>query len=156
MNNFFGTGRVAPGTGVVLATIPGDAGRGPWSLSPILVINPITQHLFWASSATGGVAAPTASANVIARSFFTQDGLGAALTAKRVHHGGLPDTTYVEEGIGDDVVAELRSRGHEVTEARQIGRVNAFYCPEGLQNKPELCEVFTDPRGFGLSLSSER
>jgi len=156
MNNFFGTGRIAPGTGIVLATIPGDAGRGPWSLTPMLVVNPITQHTFWASGASGGVAAATASVNVMARAMLAGEGLRDATRAKRVHHGGLPDTTYVEQGIGDTVISSLRARGHDVVEAPQIGRVNAFYCAEGVPNRPDLCEVQSDPRGFGLGMISEQ
>ena len=34
MNNLFGTGRIAPGTGILLAMRPGEMGRGPVSLGP--------------------------------------------------------------------------------------------------------------------------
>lgn len=155
MNNFFGTGRIAPGTGIVLATIPGDAGRGPLSLTPMIVANENNGALFWVGSATGGVAAPTALANVAARTLLAREPLAQALQTARVHHGGLPDLTYVEDRAPDEWTESLSAKGHDVSAAGEIGRVNVFSCPDGLDENRKDCEIFTDPRGFGLAIASD-
>jgi len=154
MNNLFGTGRAAPGTGVVLATVPGKGGRGATSLGPVIVANPFTKNLYWAGAASGGVAAPTALVNVAAQSILAERSIGNAMAAKRVHHGGQPDTTYYEIGMPAEVVEGLTKRGHQLAGAPAIGRVNAMSCFNGLPRAPDSCEIATDPRGFGLALTS--
>ena len=49
------------------------------------------------------------------------------------------------------LAGELRSRGHVLQEVATLGRVNALYCPEGVRDQPELCEIVSDPRGKGLA-----
>ncbi len=154
MNNLFGTGRIAPGTGIVLATVPGQGGRGPLSLGPMMITNPYTNKLFWAGAASGGVAAPTSLMNVAARAILAERPLREAMGTKRVHHSGAPDETYYEADMDPAEIQELVSRGHTLKAAPVIGRVNAFYCFNGLPENPESCDAMTDPRGFGLSLVS--
>ncbi len=154
MNNLFGTGRIAPGTGVVLATVPGEGGRGATSLVPMIVTNPFTKNLFWAGAASGGVAAPTALMNVAAQSILDERSITNAMAEKRIHHGGEPDITYYETGMDSEVVDGLTKRGHQMTAAPAIGRVNAMSCFNGLPTAPDSCEIGTDPRGFGLALTS--
>jgi hypothetical protein len=36
-----------------------------------------------------------------------------------------------------------------------MGLVNAFYCPEALATRGDLCQVENDPRGFGLTQRAE-
>jgi len=154
MNNLFGAGRIAPGTGVLLATIPGKGGRGATSLGPMVLVNPNNKNLHWAGAASGGVAAPTALINVAAQSVLAERSIANAMAAKRVHHGGEPDTTYFEIGMSQDRVNQLSKRGHQVAGAPAIGRVNAMSCFAGLPNSPDSCEISTDPRGFGLAVMS--
>jgi len=156
MNNFFGTGRIAPGTGIVLATIPGDQGRGPMSISPMIISNANSGALFFAGASTGGVAAPTALVNVWARAALAKQPLETALKEPRVHHGGMPDTTYVEEQADQALKQSLRDKGHNVQDAKTIGRVNAVYCPEGIGVERRTgCQIATDPRGYGLAIASQ-
>ncbi len=50
-----------------------------------------------------------------------------AVDAPRLHHQWLPDVTSIEEGgAGDDVVAKLRSMGHEVQVGGQQGVANCI------------------------------
>lgn len=155
MNNLFGTGRVAPGTGIVMATIPGTDGRGAVSLVPAMVIDKRSNRFLFAGAANGGVAAPTALMNVLARAYLAESSLRDSVNARRVHHGGAPDVSYVESGLDPEITAHLRKAGHAVTEVPAIGRVNAFLCFGGLPEAPETCDVAHDPRGFGLSYMSE-
>lgn len=154
MNNLFGAGRIAPGTGVVLATIPGKGGRGAMSLVPMIVANTHTRNLYWAGAASGGVAAPTSLMNVAAQSILAERTMENAMSTHRVHHGGQPDTTYYEIGLTPDKFDGLKRRGHHLAGAPSIGRVNAMSCFSGLPEHPETCEIATDPRGFGLALAA--
>ncbi len=156
MNNLFGTGRVAPGTGVVLATIPGKGGRGALSLGPMMMTNPYINNFYWAGTASGGVAAPTALINVAAHSLLAEQPLKKAMSAPRIHHGGEPDTTYYEIGMDNDLIEALNTRGHQTAGAPAIGRVNAMSCFNGIPVEPASCEISTDPRGFGLALAADK
>ena len=39
MNDLFGTGRMIPGTGVILAPAPNQSGQDPFNRGPVLVTN---------------------------------------------------------------------------------------------------------------------
>ena len=155
MNNLFGTGRIAPGTGVLLAALPGRGGRGPTSLGPMLVINDTTNRFFLAMAASGGVTAPTAMLNVAVRVLAEEKSLDEAMHAKRLHHGGLPDLVYHEKGFDEAAIKTLTGRGHRVAATRALGLVNAAYCSAGIPGNSESCVIRTDPRGFGLAASAE-
>ena len=155
MNNLFGAGRIAPGTGILLAAIPGPGGRGPTPLGPMLMVNENVKEFFFGAAASGGVTAPTALINVAARTLLGKQKLRDAIAAKRVHHGGKPDLLYYEKGLGADVLSALSGRGHRTVETTALGRVNAISCPDGIPPEPETCEAVTDPRGFGLAVTAD-
>ncbi len=156
MNNLFGTGRVAPGTGIVLATLPGSEGRGPTSLGPMMIVNKNTNEFFLAAASSGGVVAPTAMVTAVARAVLGKTLLEDAVAAKRVHHSGSPDLVYYEKGLEDSLVQGLSRRGHKVSETAGLGLVNAIYCTRGIPPKPESCSVAADTtRGFGLATSAD-
>jgi gamma-glutamyltranspeptidase / glutathione hydrolase len=155
MNNLFGTGRVAPGTGILLAALPGRGGRGPTSLGPMLMVNDRTSRFFLAMAASGGVTAPTAMLNVGVRVLADDMPLDQAMHAKRLHHGGLPDRIYHEKGFDEAALGTLTGRGHHVAATRVLGLVNAAYCSEGIPGRPDTCVIRADPRGFGLAASAE-
>lgn len=154
MNSLFGTGRMAPGSGMFLSTLEGD-GRGPAPLGPVIVLNDFTQQLFFVGAASGGLAAPTSLANVLARTLLAGESLEEAIAQPRVHHHGSPDTTFVEESLSDDTVTALENRTHQVRKTPVLGRVNALVCPEGLTRAPQLCQVASDPRGPGLAAAAD-
>ena len=154
MNNLFGTGRIATDTGILLAARPGDRGRGPMSLGPMMMINTNTQNFYYASAATGGSAAATAQVAVSLRTLVGGETLRDAVDAKRVHHAGNPDVTFYETGDSPARVETLRQRGHKTQPVALIGRVNAAWCPEGLPSDPETCQTTSDARGFGLAIGA--
>lgn len=153
MNNRFGIGRIAKGTGVMLAAVSNNLGRGPISMGPMIIVHEFTRQFHFAGAASGGVAAPTALANVAARTVLAEESLQSAMDRRRVHHGGAPDLTYYEPGISADTIAALTRRGHTVAATPRLGIVNAASCPEGLPRAPESCEVSSDRRGSGLSIN---
>lgn len=151
MNNDFGTGRMARGTGIMLAAAPTSRGKGPTALGPILVRNKNSNNLFFAGAASGGIAAPTALMNVFARSMLAGQDLGKAMLAKRVHHGGAPDVTFYEPGLPETSKSYLTERGHQIAATPALGLVNAAYCRGGLPRDPGTCVILNDPRGSGLA-----
>jgi len=154
MNAAFGAGRVAPGTGMMLAAAPDRGGRGPLGLSVMLVVNENSQEFHFAAGASGGEVASTALAGVAARVLLDQQGLEAAVAAPRVHLSGDPDVTYHEPGLDAGAVAALLSAGHRTQATPVIGNVNALSCPDGLPVAPDSCRMAADPRGQGLAAGS--
>jgi hypothetical protein len=126
MGGSFDTGRLARGTGIVLAQLPG-AHAG---LTVLLATKPASADIVFAAAASGGSGAPGAAAGV----------------AVGVLIGGEPlaESLYRER---------LGLRGERESRAGPQGRVNAVYCAEGASHEPEGCVFQSDPRAFGAALS---
>lgn len=153
MNNLFGTGRIAPGTGILLAALPGG-GRGPTSLGPMIVHDKNAGSVILAAGASGGVTAPTALAWVASEIVYGDKNLENALASKRIHHGGHPDIVFHEPDMPEATLTALKARGHQLAATPSLGKVNALFCPGGLLKKPETCQIRPDPRGLGLATSA--
>ncbi|MCS6891736.1 MAG: gamma-glutamyltransferase [Rhodovarius sp.] len=65
LNNLFGTGRIAPGTGILLAAAPGVGAVQPPLLSAAIVWNPNLRAFRMAAAGSGQAAAPMAVAGPI-------------------------------------------------------------------------------------------
>ncbi len=154
LNSLFGTGRVAAGTGIILAALPGSGGRGSAMLGPMLVVQPRGRQFVWAGTASGGVAAPTALAGVAARTLLAGQPLDEAIAAARVHGGSDPRFVFVEPGVDSRSLQTLLNQGDEIATSDKLGRVNAIVCPDGIGSAPEKCSAASDPRGFGLAAST--
>jgi len=154
MNASFGTGRVAQGTGILLAAAPDTAGRGPAGLAPMLLVNENSKEFRMAAAANGGVAAPTILADVIARITRMKQPAKDAVAAPRVHNGGDPDVTYVEPTLDATALSRLTAAGHHTAVIQALGQVNVLYCPDGLPTRPMTCQMVSDPRGAGLAAGS--
>lgn len=152
MYNLFGAGRIAPGTGVLLAAAPDRAGRGPIAVSPMLSVNHNVNEIRFAAAAAGGPTAFTALMQVAARAVLDRAPLAEAQASIRIHHGGQPDVALAEPGAGQDLIESLRRRGYDTAQAPMLGRVNALHCQQGLPPYPQSCEAVVDPRGMGLGL----
>lgn len=153
MNNLFGTGRIAPGTGILLAALPGG-GRGPTSLGPMIVHDKNADSVIFAAGASGGVTAPTALAWVASEIVYGDKNLENALASKRIHHGGNPDIVFHEPDVPEAILQALGARGYQLAATPSLGKVNAVFCPGGLLKKPETCQIRPDPRGLGLATSA--
>ncbi len=156
MNKPFGVGRVARGTGVVLAAPPATP-DGDGSLAAVMLVNKIGNSMFYASAASGGAPATSALVNVMANGIANPEGnLESAMAGKRIHHGGADGTTYLEKGIDMEIVEGLGKRGHKMAYVRTLGYVNSVICVNGIPSKTGAnCDVQSDPRGFGLGVGSE-
>jgi gamma-glutamyltranspeptidase/glutathione hydrolase len=155
LNALFGTGRIAQESGILLAAAPGPGGRGSGALGPMLMVNPNVNEFFYASAASGGVAAPGAMIGVAARVLLAGEPLLGALTAPRVLAGAESGQAFIENGSVAGIAGRLSAAGYRVTPVPAIGRVAAIACPEGIPPEPESCAVVADPRGLGLALGSE-
>ncbi len=154
MNDLFGTERLAPGTGIILAAAPEP--NQAFLFAPALLVNRVNQQVLMAAGAGRGAAAPSALATTLLELLDAERPLRSALAAPRVHHGGMPDSLAVEPAIGGEVRAALEARGHRIVEVPAIGRVNAIHCPGGLPRNPESCRFASDRRGFGIAVGRTR
>jgi gamma-glutamyltranspeptidase/glutathione hydrolase len=155
MNNSFGVGRIAPGTGILLSALPGLNGRGPMSLGPVIVANTDSKELYFAGAASGGVTAPTALVNVAARIIMAGQTPEEAMQNARVHHGGVPDILYHEPSVAQNDVVRLQAMGYQTEALSKLGLVSAISCKDGLHTNPQTCQVLADPRGYGLAVGAQ-
>jgi gamma-glutamyltranspeptidase/glutathione hydrolase len=71
--------------------------------------------------------------------------VAAAVAAPRVHHQWMPDEVRVERGFSDEVLVELKAKGHKVIEPLGQTSVNSIaVTPNGLLGAP-------DPRTRGAA-----
>jgi len=148
MNGLFGAGRMAAGSGLVLAAAP--VGDADGTLSPSLAILGSKGDAHLAVAASGGAAAPTALVRVLLEALVKDRPLAEAIAAPRLHHGGSPDAVFFESTAAPAVLEALRSRGHVLRRSEALGRVNLFFCPGGLTVRDQECAATSDPRGWGL------
>jgi gamma-glutamyltranspeptidase/glutathione hydrolase len=173
-DGLFGSGRVAPGMGIILAATPSES-RGPQWLGPMIAVTegeatiPIfdrfrrpnqagvsgsassgAQFVF-AGAASGGAVAASALTGVALRAMIEKRPLDEAMDAQRIHAEGVPpDTVFVESGVQPRPPG-LTERGYKIVPVPVIGRVNAISCPDGIKDTPESCAFRADRRGFGLA-----
>lgn len=152
MNDLFGAGRVAPGTGVILAPAPNASGAGPTALGPVILANEPTGGFYYAAAASGGQTAATAMASVFLRSVALERPLEEAIAVKRLHHNGAPDAVFYEEDTPAETLDDLSRRGHRTAEGGILGRVAAVWCPGGLPGNPDSCQAAADTRSNGLAV----
>jgi gamma-glutamyltranspeptidase/glutathione hydrolase len=154
-NSLFGTGRIAPGTGIVLASLPGPGGRGAAMLGPMLVTDKYNRSFYFGAVASGGAAAPTSLIDVAARTLLAGQSLQNAMSAARIHADEATATAFVETGAGDGLGAVLQQRGYRTVAMRTLGDVSAILCREGVSPNVKSCDAATDPRGFGYAISAD-
>lgn len=154
LNNLFGIGRMAKGTGIVIAAATSEGSVEP-SLSPVVIVNHNVRDVHFAGAATGGAAAPMVMAEVMARILIEERPLREAIGAPRFYHGGAPDQVVHERTAGSDAVRGLDRRGHKLAPTTEIGRVDAIYCPRGARRQSRTCAFVSDTRGFGLATASQ-
>ena len=149
MHGLFGAGRVVPGTGVLLPKAPQP---GADNLSAAIVANRFNGTVYFAGTASGGLAAPAALTRVMLESQDSGEELEAAVAAPRLVNVGVPDVTYYEPSLPADLQNALRQYGHDLRPESGVGRANAFRCIAGLRVDPGTCQVATDRRGHGLGV----
>jgi gamma-glutamyltranspeptidase/glutathione hydrolase len=166
LNFPYGVGLVAEGTGVLLnnelddftaapgasnafglvgfeANLPGPGKRPLSSMSPTIVLKDGKPVLVTGSP--GGSRIISAVQQVVVDVLDYKRDVAAAVAAPRVHHQWMPDEVRVERGFSDEVLAELRAKGHKVIEPVGQTSVNSIaVTPNGLLGAP-------DPRTRGAA-----
>jgi gamma-glutamyltranspeptidase/glutathione hydrolase len=149
LNNSFGIGRIIPHTGIMAAAASWVAGRGPFDLGPMLVINGNSHEFRYAAAGGGGPVAPAALLQTALASLVEGKPLAEAMAAKRIYAPPAPDAVFIEPG--SPAAAALEARGHQLVETPLPGRVNVIQCASGAPTLSR-CAVASDPRGSGLAL----
>jgi gamma-glutamyltranspeptidase / glutathione hydrolase len=151
MNALFGAGRIAQGTGIILAPAPSDRGFGYSALAPMIMANDNNGELYYVSSGSGGMAGALAEADL----FYSVMELGlpleAAMQRSRVYHGVDPDIAYFDVSGGESPAGALTAAGYQTEQRDRLGRVNAIFCPLGSPTNPDSCQLRNDYRGDGLA-----
>ena len=152
MNALFGAGRIAQGTGIILAPAPSDRGFGFSALAPMIMANNNNGELYYASAASGGMAGVLAQAELfyaVTRGEIAAgsgDAAAARLSRRRSRRGlsTMSAATTIRR-------ARWRAPVTRSSSARRSGRVNAIYCPRGTPSDPDSCQLRNDYRGNGLA-----
>ena len=142
MNGLFGSGRVLPGTGILLSSPSGDG----MSLLPVMAVNETLRSVVFAGAGTGGSASGTVMASILSDVVDDDSILAEAVRRARVHHPGIPHVVLAEAALGSEAVEALEERGHVVETVAELVRITAVHCSGGLRNAPESCVAVTDPR----------
>ena len=146
MGRPFGTGILAPGTGILLAPAESDSTVSrPVALA---LINKRSLQTFLGAALGGGspVSLATLPVDLLRRGV----PFDAALAAPRLYDPAQPDTVFHEDALSAEAQARLSTLGYRLESTAPQGRINGFYCPGGLP-RSLVCQFVNDPRGFGLS-----
>ena len=154
INTAFGAMVLVPGTGIILnnemddfSAAPGvpnvyglvgttanaiQPGKRPLSsMSPTIVLRGKAPYLSIGGS--GGPRIITATVQTLVNVVDFGMGLEAAVAAPRIHDQAVPDRLFVEPAFDANIVDGLRTLGHDVVEARDLGAVGAVQAtPRGL------------------------
>ena len=170
LNFSYGVGLVADGTGVLLnnelddftaapgasnayglvgfeANLPGPGKRPLSSMSPTIVLRDGKPVLVTGSP--GGSRIISTVLQVIVNVIDYKMDVAAAVAAPRLHHQWLPDEVRIERGFAEDVLAELRARGHRIVEPMGQTSANSIaVTPNGPLGAP-------DPRTRGAEAAAQ-
>jgi gamma-glutamyltranspeptidase/glutathione hydrolase len=149
MNALFGAGRIAQGTGVILAPAPDERGFGFSALAPMVMANRNNGELYFVSAASGGLAGALAQADLLHGVSSGKLSLEGAMLRARVFGGG--DTVLYDVSGNEDPGGALSAAGLTAEQRKGLGRINAIWCPGGTPTNPETCQVRNDFRGDGLA-----
>ncbi|WP_249128025.1 gamma-glutamyltransferase [Bradyrhizobium lablabi] len=159
LNFPYGVGLVAEGTGVLLnnelddftaapgasnafglvgfeANLPGPGKRPLSSMSPTIVLKDGKPVLVTGSP--GGSRIISAVTQVIVNALDYRMDIAAAVAAPRMHHQWLPEDVRFERGFPEEVLSELKARGHKVVD--QLGQTSAnsiAVTPHGWEGAPD-------------------
>jgi gamma-glutamyltranspeptidase/glutathione hydrolase len=151
MNAPFGSARIAPGTGIILAPAPNDRGAGFSALGPVIIANNNSGRLYFLAAGGGGAPADIAKAmllNAVARKDQPTD---KAMSEGRMFADGA-GAVYLEDALSGAKGA-VSGAGFKVEHADKLARVNVIYCPKSLPDDPDTCQLRNDYRGSGLAVT---
>lgn len=170
LNFSYGVGLVAEGTGVLLnnelddftaapgasnayglvgfeANLPGPGKRPLSSMTPTIVLKDGRPVLVTGSP--GGSRIISTVLQVIVNVLDYGMPVAAAVDAPRLHHQWLPDEVRVEQGFPQDVLDELKAKGHRiVTPMGQTSANSIAITPNGFEGGPDPRTRGADAAGY--------
>jgi gamma-glutamyltranspeptidase/glutathione hydrolase len=149
MNAPFGSARIAPGTGIILAPAPNDRGAGFSALGPIMQASDHSGRLYFLAAGGGGAPADIAKALLFHAVTNEDQGIEKAMANGRLFADGA-GTVYLEDALGGAQGA-ISGAGFKVEHADKLGKVNAIWCPKSTPSSPDTCQLRNDFRGSGLT-----
>jgi gamma-glutamyltranspeptidase/glutathione hydrolase len=151
MGRPFGSGVIAPGTGILLA--PADTTAAVSRPAALAVVNLISGQTFLGAAIGGGppVALAALPLDVRARDV----PMDTAIAVPRLYDPAQPDTVFHEPEWSAGALAHLENLGYRLKATGPLGRINGFHCPDGLPRTP-VCRFVNDPRGYGLSVNADQ
>jgi gamma-glutamyltranspeptidase/glutathione hydrolase len=149
MNAPFGSARIAPGTGIILAPAPNDRGAGFSALGPIMQASNHSGRLYFLAAGGGGVPANIAKAMLFDAVTNHDLAIDKAITEGRLFADGA-GTVYVEDSL-QGAQGAISGAGFKVELAGKLAKVNAIYCPDSTPDTPDSCQLRNDFRGSGLT-----
>jgi gamma-glutamyltranspeptidase/glutathione hydrolase len=147
MNAPFGSARIAPGTGIILAPAPNDRGAGFSALGPIMLASNSSGRLYFLAAGSGGAPADIAKAMLFDSVALKGSAMDKAMQDGRLFADGA-GTVYVEDSVA--AKDAIGGAGFKVEHADKLARVNAIWCPKSTPDSPETCQLRNDYRGNGL------
>jgi gamma-glutamyltranspeptidase/glutathione hydrolase len=149
MNAPFGSARIAPGTGIILAPAPNDRGAGFSALGPIMQASNSSGRLYFLAAGGGGVPADIAKALLFHAVANQEQGIEKALADGRLFADGA-GTVYLEDALGG-AEAAIGGAGFKIQRTDKLARVNGIWCPKGTPDSADTCQLKNDFRGSGLT-----
>jgi gamma-glutamyltranspeptidase/glutathione hydrolase len=149
MNAPFGSARIAPGTGIILAPAPNERGAGFSALGPIMQASNHSGRLYFLAAGGGGAPGDIAKALLFNAILNEKQPIDTAMGKGRMFADGA-GTVYAESALGAAQGA-VAGAGFKVEKAEKLGRVNAVYCPDSVPDTPDSCTIKNDYRGNGLT-----
>ena len=159
LNFSYGVGLVAEGTGVLLnnelddftaapgasnayglvgfeANLPGPGKRPLSSMTPTIVLK--DGKVVLVAGSPGGSRIISTVLQVVVNVLDYGMNVAAAVDAPRLHHQWLPDEVRVEQGFPQDVLDELKTKGHRiVTPMGQTSANSIAITPSGVEGGPD-------------------
>jgi gamma-glutamyltranspeptidase/glutathione hydrolase len=148
MNLPFGSARIAPGTGIILAPAPNAEGAGFSALAPMMLANHHTGHLYFLAAGSGGAPAAIAEAMIFDAVYRHQKPLDEAIQKGRLFADGA-GTIYLEDAASGGQSA-IAGAGFKTMRTEPLARINAIFCPNSAPSSPDTCQLRNDFRGNGL------
>jgi len=154
MGQPFGTGRIEPNTGIMLAAAP-IRGQARVATPLILTSGGAKSILIMGAAAGGGGAGPSALALTALDVVGGKRELEAGMKRTRLHQTNGKGPVLHEPGLDQQTSAAIAATGVRLEAVEKLGRVNAIVCLKGFTGEPGACRYDSDPRGYGLSFGSE-
>ena len=132
LNNEMDDFSAKPGVPNLYGAVGGKAnaiapGKRPLSsMTPTIVTR--NNKTILVAGTPGGTTIPTSVFQLLVNAFVFKLSPAECVQQGRFHHQWRPDELFVEEGaLSDEVVEQLRNKGHTVTVREPIGRVEAIF-----------------------------